>query len=541
MKKIYQLILIIGFTGILSSCFGDLDTFPLDSNEMVTENVYSDPAKYKGILAKCYASLILTGQQGGDGGGNVAGGNDLGSFNEGYGGYVRVLFYLQSLTTDETLMPSSTNGLRDCATDSWNPTTAVLQGCYNRLYHTIGYCNNFIAETTPEKLQQRGVQNDPEIVNNLPFYLAEARLIRAYAYHMLCDLFGAVPFADENTEVWSKPEQKTRLEIFKFVEDELLDVVGKLKDPHENEYARVDKAAAWFLLARHYLNAEVFTGTARYAEAYTYAKKVIDANYRLAAEHRFNFMADNNTSPEIIWPLVQDGINAQSSAGTNFFVKAFMNGDMNNFFETGIGKKGWGNVRILPELVDKFDPADQLFDIKDPWGLNKMDKRVQFFTENGHTKYPVTESGDFGTDFKQGYGFIKWRNVRSDGLPANDETYVDIDFPLFRSADAYLMAAEAIMRAEGSAGTMNEALEYVNEVRARAYQSGKYGSGNAGIIQLNDLTFDFLLDERARELCTELTRRTDLIRFGKFTKGYNWYWKGYVATGQDIDDKYILF
>lgn len=533
MKTIYKFtILALAFLGICS-CVSDLDTQPLDDTQLVADKLYSDPANYKGVLAKCYASLILTGQQGGDGGDN-----DLGSFNEGYGGYVRILFYLQELTTDLVLMPSSTNGLRDCVTVQWTANTAVIQGCYNRLYHTIGYCNEFLRETTPAKVAARGVANDPEIVDNLADYRNEARFIRAYCYSVLCDLFGAVPFSTDEHAVGHLPEQKSREFIFEYAESELLDLATLLKDPHQNEYARVDKAAVWFLLARIYLNAEVYVGENRYTEAYTYAKYVIDAGYPLASEYRLNFMADNNTSTEIIWPLVQDGAYAQSSAGTNFFVKAFVNGDMNSYFETGIGTKGWGNVRVLPEFVDKFDTSDQEFDVNDVWGTNKKDKRAQFFTI-GHNKACETANGSFSSLFTDGYAYIKWRNVRSDGGATSDGTYVDIDFPMFRSADAYLMAAEAIMR--GGGGSTSEALGYVNEVRNRAYQSGPYGSDASGEITAADLTFDFLIDERARELSTELVRRTDLIRFGKYTTGYDWSWKGYERYGKDVASKYVLF
>ncbi len=165
MRTIYRLFIGLFFMGVLSSCLGDLDTLPIDDNQLVADKLYADPANYKGVLAKCYASLILTGQQGGDGGDN-----DLGSFNEGYGGYVRILFYLQDLTTDEVLMPSSTNGLRDCVITGWTPNTAVIQGCYNRLYHAIGYCNEYLRQTTDDKLRSRGVADDPEIKNNLPLY-----------------------------------------------------------------------------------------------------------------------------------------------------------------------------------------------------------------------------------------------------------------------------------------------------------------------------------------------------------------------------------
>lgn len=122
--------------------------------------------------------------------------------------------------------------------------------------------------------------------------------------------------------------------------------------------------------------------------------------------------------------------------------------------------------------------------------------------------------------------------------------YSSVDFPLFRSADAYLMASEAILR--GATGTRSEALGYINTLRDRAYMSGVYGSGVPGRITDSRLTLDFILDERARELHTELTRRTDLIRFNKFTKGYDWDWKGSDGLaenfkGKDVDDKFKLF
>jgi starch-binding outer membrane protein, SusD/RagB family len=530
MKSRYFLVLLLF---IFSSCVKDLDTLPLDNNQLVAEKLYNDPANYKGILAKCYGSLILTGQQGGDGGDN-----DLGSFNEGYGGYVRILFYLQDLTTDEVLMPSSSNGLRDCLTTSWTPNTAVIQGAYTRLYQTIGYANEFLRQTTPEKLTERGVADAKEIVDNIADYRNEARFIRAYCYTVLCDLFGDIPFATESLGVGELPSEKTRKEVFEFVEAELLALETSLKEPHANEYARVDKACAWFLLARLYLNAEVYVGEAHYPEAYQYAKKVVDAGYPLAKEYRYNFMADNNTSTEVIWPLAQDGTNAQSSAGTNFFVKAFMSGDMESYFTTGIGTKGWANVRVKPEFVNKFETGDQTFDQANVWGENKKDKRAQFFTV-GHKKEVATSTGTFSTLFTDGYAFIKWRNVTSTAAATSDGTYVDVDFPLFRSADAYLMAAEAILRNGG--GTRTEALAYVNEVRNRAYHSGSYGADASGEITDAALTLDFLLDERARELSTELIRRTDLIRFGKFVSNYNWSWKGYVLAGKDVDNKYLLF
>lgn len=544
MKK-YILMFMVGCLGLMTSCIGDLDTMPLDDNNLVSEKVYSSKEGYMGVLAKCYASLILTGQQGGDGGDG-----DLEGANEGYSGYTRLLFYLQEQCTDNFLMPSSSNGLRNCLNLNWDATTSVVTWTYQRLYMSIAYCNEFLRECTPEKMQERGVWNDmsADYLN----YRAEARFIRAYCYSMLCDLYGNVPIIDESVGVKDVPVQKTRKEVFEYAERELKSILGEngstdelLKKSRQNEYGRVDEVAAWFLLARLYLNAEVYAGEARYADCLTYADKIIQGgDYPLASDYRHIFLADNETCSEIIWPLVQDGDHAQSSAGTNFYVKAFVNGPMDELYQTGVGSRGWGNVRSKTTLVDAFDPADVAFDTNDTWGNGKNDKRAQFMTaltaEDGTPQTKETWDANLAmtSTFTCGYGYIKWRNVNKNDDPA-DEAYTSIDWPMFRTADAYLMAAEAILR-EGD--DRNKALGYVNEVRMRAYMSDDYGSNAvSGKIADGDLTLDFILDERQRELASECVRRTDLIRYGKFTKGYNWDWKNGERLGGDVDDKYNLF
>ena len=540
-KNIFKLLIFILMGSLTTSCFGDLDTMPLDETQLVGEKVYNTADGYTGVLAKCYSSLILTGQKGGDGGDG-----DLEGANEGYSGYVRLMFYLQELSTDDFIMPSSSNGLRKCLNLQWDASNAsVIRWTYQRLYMTIAYCNELLRECTEDKLKSRGLWN--QLGDECASYRAEARFIRAYCYATLCDMFGAVPYIDENTGVKDIPVQWSRKQIFEFAESELKNIDGDLKAPGANVYGRIDRVAAWFLLSRMYLNAQTWIGENHYNDALTYAKKVIDDNhYPLASDYRQIFLADNDQCKEIIWPLVQDGERAQSSAGTNFYVKAFVNGPMNELYNTGIGSRGWGNVRAKTTLVDAFDADDVVFDTNDTWGNNKKDKRAQFMTALPNQVKETWDSKDAMTStYTCGYGYIKWRNVtKEDQIPESGDAYTSIDFPLFRTGEAYLTAAEAILR--GAEGTKDEALKYVNEIRQRAYMSGKYAKNGvrsdvSGTIGLNELTLDFLMAERQRELASELVRRTDLIRFGKFTKGYNWDWKNAERLGADVDDHFQLF
>src|SRR5699024_6385553 len=122
---------------------------PVDPNIVTTDQVYAQKENYKGVLAKCYAALSLSGQQG------PAGDPDIGNFDEGYSSFVRLAFYVQELSTDHALMGSQTNGLRQMATNSWDSNTAILNGYYARLYQIIGYSNEFLRQTTDAKLQSR--------------------------------------------------------------------------------------------------------------------------------------------------------------------------------------------------------------------------------------------------------------------------------------------------------------------------------------------------------------------------------------------------
>lgn len=550
-KMIKKVVSALAFTaavfGVAPGCMSDLDTMPIDDNQLVSEQVYKTADGYMGVLAKCYASLILTGQNGGDGGNG-----DLEGANEGYSGYVRLLFYVTELNTDNFLMPSSSNGLRRCLNCDWDASNAsVVKWTYQRLYMSIAYCNEFLRECTPDKLRSRGLWD--ELGAHCNEYRAEARMIRAYAYAQLVDFFGNVPIIDETVGPKDLPVQKTRAEVFKYTENELLAIAGELSgsedvlaDARGALYGHVDKVAAWFQLARLYLNAETWGCGNRYADAYKYSKKVIDSPYKLEKDYRWLFLADNSQCTEIIWPLVQDGQRAQSSAGTNFYVKAFVNGPMDELYQTGVGSKGWGNVRSKTTLVDAFDPADVPFDVNDTWGDNKGDKRATFMTAlPNQVKETWDANGAMTSTFTRGYSYIKWRNVtRDDKICASGDTYTSIDFPLMRTGDAYLMAAEAILR--GGGGSAGEALTLVNEIRQRAYMCGDYARAGVrsdvdGTISAGQLNLDFILAERQRELASEGVRRTDLIRFNKWAKGNNWDWKGGERLGKDVDEYLQVF
>jgi hypothetical protein len=507
--KIFSVTVVAILVGI-TSCIKDLNTIPKDPKVVTSATVYKNDTAYKMVLAKCYAGLAISGQQG------AAGMPDISGIDEGFSQYLRQYWCAQELTTDEAVIAWNDGTLRNYHEQNWTAAGEFIGAMYNRLYYQISLCNEFIRESTDAKLASRGITG--EALTNVQTYRAEARFLRAFSYYHALDMFGNVPFVTDADKVGAfLPVQKPRAELFTYIETELLDLVTGLKEPKANEYGRIDKAAAWMLLAKLYLNAQVYTGTERNTDCITYIKQVIGSPYTLDDNYAHLFLADNNTSNEIIFPIAFDGVHTKGYGGTTFLIHAAVGGNMS---PTDFGiDGGWGGLRVTSALVDKF---------ADPTGAT--DKRATFHI-SGQNK-SITDVFSF-TD---GYAIRKWKNVKSTGGAGQDLAFPDTDFPVFRLADAYLMYAEAVKRG-GTGGDLNTALGYINALRLRAY-----GNATGNLATTADITLDFLLDERARELYWEGHRRTDLIRFGKFSNStYLWQWKGGVQAGLSTDAKFNLF
>lgn len=696
-------LLMVGLAMFAVSCFKDLDTVPLDKNVTTSETVYNDPSAYKQVLAKLYAGLALSGQQG------PAGQPDISGIDEGFSTYLRQYFKAQELPTDEAVIGWNDGTIQDFHQQDWDANSEFITAMYNRIFYQISLCNEYLRETTDAKLDARSV--DATLRSDIVKFRAEARFLRALSYWHALDMFRTVPFVTENDVVGSFfPRQISASELFSYVESELKAIEGDLAAPRANEYGRADKACAWTLLAKLYLNAKVYVDRELYSDCITYSKKVIDAGYNLDSKYQNMFLADNNNASGIIFPVVFDGLRGQTYGGTTFMCHAAVGGSMSPS-EFGLDG-GWGGLRTTSTFVSKFpavgggtivspndgntsypllyvpgnyqstawtpsdattvlaspnadgnfegylyfpaatefkfttgpnwdenygdtgadgtlesggdnikvadagfyklnvninaktftilktdwgligsatpdgwnsdqnmtyDPTDRSWNItlnliggqevkfraNDGWDLNYGDTGANALLEAGGDNIKIPSDGLyviklyldkpdytysiarpafdsralFYTDgqsleisdisqFKDGYAITKYKNVTSTGAPGSNLTFVDIDFPMFRIEDVYLMYAEAVLRG-GSGGSPTDALAYVNAIRNRAY------NGTAGNIAQSELNLDFILDERARELYWECHRRTDLVRYGRLTEtNYVWAWKGGVKDGK---------
>jgi starch-binding outer membrane protein, SusD/RagB family len=496
MKNITKKIFLLTMISLLSWSCKDLNTVPYVGQ--VSELVYKDVNSYKEILAKLYAGLAVSGIKPKDD--DV----DLKNFNGGFQGYMRVYWYLQEFPTDEAIVGWGDPGLPDLHKMSWTASNAWTSAFYSRILFQAAVVNEFLRESSDAKLASRGIANTTEIKN----FRAEARFIRALVYSHGIDLYGSLPLVTEKDKVGSDlPKQATRQELFTFLETELKALENELPDARKNEYGRADKAAAWMTLSKLYLNAEVYIGQKKYTEAAIYAKKVVDAGYNLEANYAHNFLADNHTSKENIFSINFDGNETQTWGGTTTLIHGSIGGNMDPK-EFGVDG-GWNGFRTTKEFYSTFTS-------------DKTDKRAMFYT-NGQE----LEIEEVGT-FTNGYAVTKWKNIDRNGKAGKNATHTDTDFPLFRLAEANLIYAEAVTR--GGSGDATLALSLVNALRKRA-----------GTSNLTALSIENIFSERSKELYWEANRRTDLIRFGKFTSGYTWAWKGGIKAGKDVEKFRTLY
>ena len=590
----------------VQSCSNKLDLTPED-NRLLGDAAFEDPSSYQAFLAKIYAGISLSGQVG------PAGDADLAGLDEGFSNYLRLYWKMQELTTDEAVIGWNDGTIKDLHSQNWTSGNEFIRTMYSRILYQVALTNEFLRQTTDAKLDARGV--DADLRAEIQDFRAEARFMRALSYWHAMDLFANPPFVVETDPVGAfLPNQIQRSDLFNYIETELLDVEGSIVGARQNQYGRADQAAVWMLLAKLYINAEVYTGTARNSEVVTYTSNVINAGFTIA-DNPYNhlFLADNDsngTESEVIFTIPFDGLNTQAYGGMTFLVHAPVGGLMNPD-DYGING-GWGGVRTTSAFVNKFgnevidvdginqslgslsawgivgsatpngwgDPDEDMYEtgtdqyalylelvagamkfrFDNGWDINLGDNDADGSLEQGGADIVIDEDGlyfitldvanltysldlfegdqraMFFTDgqtleiedigpFSNGYAIEKYRNVDVNGNPGSDTTgdFPDSDYPMFRLADAYLMYAEAVLR--GGGGSASEAVTYVNMIRERAF------GGSLANISESDLTLDFLLDERARELYWEGHRRTDLIRFGQFSDQGIWPWKGNVPQG----------
>ena len=543
MKKFNKLFLTFGLVAAfgLSSCINDLDQVPKDQNSLTSEKFKEDPEGYmNAVLAECYLSFATTGTGGASGSANIQG------FDGGMGTFQRAVFNLNEIPTDEADWLSVSDSHMNASVQYcvFPANNACIYGTYSRLTINASVCNEFI------RTVQNGKFGLPEeLKEKAENYCNQARVLRSLAYFYLIDLFGNVPYADETLAAGAVPPQYTRAEAYAKVVADLEAASAALPDA-DPAYGYVGKDAADALLAKFYLNAGVFTGTPQYQKCWDKCQEIIKRHQGggfegsgLANSYTGLFAANNDkyaaggsnkAENELIWIIPCDGENLTSYAGSSFLINAWVTAATSDSewqiqpSEYNMAGSGWKCMLARKQFVEKFDWNDD---------GTSPDLRTALWKTSADG-FKLDNTGMIQGDYGNGFVAVKYTNfaydndgnIDFDNSPSPAD-FSNADVAVIRLAEIYLTAAEC--NVVGNVGDATAALEYVNLIRRRA------GLENW---TLTDLTADNLLDERCRELYQENCRRTDLVRFNKFTgSAYIWNFKGGVKDGTSIASTLNLY
>lgn len=519
-------IYIAALAALLTSCVGDLNTLPLDKTEPVSEYVYGTSREaYLAGLTKLYFQFVSNDL------------TDMQSMDGGASELVRAFWSVQETTTDEAKCAWENDAwVRALNTNTWTDVqNDAIYAVYVRTLQGVAFVNEYLRQTSPDRLAARGVSSD--LAAEIAVYRAEARFIRAYLYWIALDCFGNVPFTTEDSQLGGAyfPKQVPRQELYAFCVSELQDLLSDqsvLPSARAN-YPRADKGSAAGLLARIYLNAEVYTGISRWDEAKSLCEDIFALGYALCPSYPDLFRGDNGQNPsargEFLWAIDYDDNNINSYGGTTYILSASMAAtDITEQSRPNGQVNGWAGLRAPYEFVSEY------FGVS---GQNYVTGEYQVDDQRGATFYIKgrKESIDGALyDFMSGWTSLKFNNI-----PHNqtNQSYLpqsatmnnsNVDFPMIRLAEIYLIYAETCMQL----GEQGLALPYLAALAERA-----------GVSAPSEITSDFLLAERARELYWEAHRRTDLIRYGLFnTSEYLWPYKGGDSyQGQAFPDYMCIF
>ena len=536
----------------MTSCVGDLDLEPNDPNLVNT----NDPNFKANALGICYSGIAVSGISG-------AGSSYVGGLDPGTSAYLRTIFTLGEFCSDELvwIWPNDEAGsIGDIVACNWSSNNSICYGAYYRLLGHIAICNQFLTNTADD--------TDAETLE----MRAQARVLRAYSYYNMIDLFGQSSFITEEAEVGEEPRQASRLEVFNFIEQELKEIVDQKLISENPVYGRVGLDGAEALLARLYLNAEVFSGTARWADCQARCENIIRRHQGtgfvakdgtatgLAKEYLYLFCEENKqympggtnkAENEILFGISFDQDMVQSYGGPTFIVA----GTITNTAIVPRQNYGcsaeWSCIKGIKQMAERFyglandkrddlwvrgnyvaegeDYSDEFVGFTGAWGTTGGNVIIKF---TGNTIQKDASKIDYNRPLTLFDGNYDANGVWVPNYDAT--TFMSTDQPIIRLADIYLMYTECFIN--GNVGDRQTALNYINYVRQRA------GSPD---FNAAELTVKNLMDERSRELYLESVRRTDLIRNKMFVGPSQTVWqvKGNVNNmqGTRIEDKYALY
>ena len=511
---------------LVAACVNDLDTLPLNKTEPVSEYVYgTNETAYKEGLGRLYFQFVT---------------NDLTDLQQMDGGaseVIRAFWSVQETSTDEAKCSWENDAwVRALNTNTWSEVqNDAVYAVYVRTLQGIALVNEYLRQTTPEKLQSRGVS--AELARKIDGFRDEARFIRAYLYWMAIDCFGSVPFTTEKSPFGGAyfPQQASRTDIFDWCVGELQYLMSEDSDllPARSNYPRADKGSAAGLLARMYLNSKVYTGVERWEEAKEVCEGIFAMGYALCPDYAALFRGDNGENMqargEMLWAVDYSDSKTQSYGGTSYILSATLaSTDITEASRPNGQRNGWAGLRVPYEFVSTyFNVSGQDYQT----GTYEVaDKRGEVFYIKGRS-----ESMDGALyNFMNGWSCLKFNNIpfgqtNESFLPQSAlKTFSDVDFPMIRLGEIYLIYAEACM----NTGAEALALPKLRELSSRA-----------GVEPPQQITQDFLVAERARELMWEAHRRTDLIRYGLYhTDTYLWPYKGGDSfKGQAFPEYKCLF
>lgn len=514
-----------GASMLFTACIGDLDTLPLNPSDSTSETVYgADESGYIAGLTKLYFNFVSNET------------TDLQVSDAGASELVRAFWTVQEVTSDACKCAWENDAwVRAMNTNTWSDAdNDATYAVYVRTLQGIAYTNEYLRQTASDRLSERGVSSEPAA--KIQGFRAEARFLRAYFYWMALDVFGDVPFTTENSPFGGgvNPKQASRKDVFDYCISELTALAAddSPMPAARSNYPRADKGAVLGLLARMYLNAEVYTGTPMWQEAKDACEDIFTMGYSLCPEYADLFRGDNGENPEalneVLFGISYDAEQTQSYGGTSYLTLAAIAAtDVSSTQMINGVNNGWGGIRVPYEYVEKYFNVRNADYSAGTYDVN--DKRGRMFYIKGRS-----ESMDGALYvFLNGWSCLKFNNIPHNMdqdsylATAASKAYSDIDFPMIRLGEIYLIYAEACM----NLGQANTALPKVQDLAARA-----------GVTAPTSITQEWLIEERARELMWEGHRRTDLIRYGKFTSSsFLWTYKGGSFSGQGFDDHMKIF